>query len=321
MATNPFQETDMSKHTFMDRNPELRMLIAQSDLSPTQLQTFTASIITAYDTYSTGLPDTSAWKTGKLEHVKHGADEVREHGALFGLQGKEIDVMVLLVSAHDTGRLVHEHVKNAIGKLPTWRHGVESAHIAKHAFGEHANTRLCLAMFDAIEHHSDIETPKLVEFHGDKAGYALTCLLRDFDKLTGFEDATRYTADEEFKRKQILTNFSTQRAEKDPETGELKHPTWGDEKGKIVPEGMLDTFLAGKALVRRDCQSYEAYMAQYLAWTFDIQNPEALELSVKRGGPKVVYDYLLAQTKEGAPEQYAKLKAWGEAWQGGVLTH
>ena len=154
--------------------------------------------------------------------------------------------------------------------------------------------------------------PTLAQLHGDQASHALTCLLRDFDKLTGFDDAGRYTADGEFKRKQILTNFSTQRQ---------ADPTWGDEKGKIVPETMLDTFLAGKALVRRDCQSYEAYMAQYLAWTFDIQNPEALELSVKRGGPKVVYDYLLAQTKEGAPEQYAKLKAWGETWQGGVLTH
>lgn len=317
-------EAHMSKNAtpnFMQRNPELRMLISQSDISAEQLQKFTTTIMISYETYSKGLPDTSAWKTGKLEHVEHGAAEVREHAALFGLEGKEIDVMVLLVSAHDTGRLVHEHVKNAIGQLPTWRHGVESAHIAKHAFGEYAKTPLCLAMFDAIEHHSDVETPKLAEFHGDKAGYALTCLLRDFDKLTGYEDAKRYTADADFKRKQILTNFSTQRAEKDPATGEVKNPTWGDEKGKIIPETMVETFLAGKALVRRDCESYEAYMAQYLAWTFDIQNPEALELSVKRGGPKVVYDYLLAQTKTSAPEQYAKLKAWGETWQGGVLTH
>lgn len=310
MATNPWKETDMSKQTFMDRNPELRTLIAKSDITPAILREMTDKILENYTKYAKELPDTSAWKRGKLDHVQRGADEVREHAALFGLDGKQIDVVTLLVAAHDSGRLIHEHVNHSSKQQLPWRHGVESALLAQQAFGPYVKTPLCLAMYLAIYHHSDVTTPTLEEFGDGKASYALTCLLRDFDKLTGFDDAAKYTADEDFKRKQIETNFSTQRKD---------DPTWGDEKGKIVPETMLDTFIDGKALVRRDCQSYEAYMAQYVAWIFDIQNDETLELAIKRGGPLTVFNYLLAQTKTGAPEQYARLKAWAETWRGGLL--
>ncbi|MEO5927939.1 MAG: hypothetical protein ABIO72_04420 [Patescibacteria group bacterium] len=294
---------------FMERNPELRELIAASEIASGQLLNYTEAIRGVYIDYAHGLPNNSAWKTGKLEHVGHAAKDVRTYADLFGLTGKELDVVVFLVTAHDTGRLIHELVQRANGKRLPWPHGVESANFAQHIFGAKRRDPLCLAMYLAIHHHSDIETP-LLEAIGDKATHALICLLRDFDKMTGYENALKYVSDEEFKQKQIDTNFSVQRK---------SDPTWGDEKGKIDPETMLDTFLAGKALVRDDCQSYEAYMLQYLAWVFDIQNREVLEISIKNGGPKHVLTYLLLQLAHGAPEQHERLMAWAETWQDGIL--
>jgi hypothetical protein len=303
----------MQGKKFMERNPELRVLIESMDHGELRfgLRVATEKVMTYYHDYAVGLPDESAWKHGKVEHVTHGTEAIREYSTRFDLVGIEIDVVAFPLVAHDTGRLIHEHVQRATGKMLPWRHGEESALLAAEALGGIGKTPIGRAMLLAIKHHSDMVTPTIEQLGGSKAAFALTGIVRDFDKMTSFDDASKYTNVEEFKQKKILTSFSTQRKD---------DPTFGDEKGSIQPAEHLETFLAGKALERRRCASYEAYMLQYLAWCFDIQNEEILELCVAKGGPKIVFTYLLGQLEAGSPEQYRKLDAWAKTWKDGLLV-
>lgn len=298
--------------SFMDRNPDLRFCIATANVTADQFAGYTAKILKVYETYAAGLPENSAWKTGKVKRATAGAEEVAAHAELFGFTALEVAVVGFPLVAHDTGRLIHEHIQRATGKMPPWRHGEESALFGEDIFGPFAKTPLGRAILLSIRHHSDVTTPTLEDLGGDRAAHALTGIVRDFDKMAGFLNAESYVSDPAFKRRQIETNFQTQRK---------SDPTWGEEKGHIEPASMLDDFLADKALVRRDCQSYEAYMLQYLAWLFDIQNEEILKICVEGGGPRLVLDYLFDRLLilQASTNQFHRLFDWAKTWEGGLL--
>lgn len=300
--------------SFMARNPELRELIKDSDPNlAAGLNAAMEDVVQYYKTYAVNLPDDSAWKHGKLEHIEQGLHGLVKHAEQFGLDEVEERVLAFLLVAHDTGRLLHEHIQDRTDAPLPWRHGEESSLFAIRALGEYAKTPLGKIMVLAIKHHSDIKTPTLEDFDGFKPAHALTGLVRDLDKMSGYDDAKRYTADEVFRRKQIHSNYRTHRKQ---------DPTWGEERGCIDPPQMLDTFLSGNALERRACKSYEAYMLQYLAWMFDIQNAEVLDLCIAQGGPKIVLDYILTQlaAENGDKEQYNRLFEWAASWKGGILA-
>lgn len=295
--------------SFMERNPELRDMVATSGVTTEQFASYTEKVLKVYATFAVGLPDDSAWKDWKAKHAAAGAHEAERHAELFGFNSLEVAVIAFTLSAHDSGRLVDEHVRRATGCPPARRHGELSAIFAETIFEKFAKTPLAQAVLIAIVHHSDNKTPTLDALGGNRAAHALTGLIRDLDKISSFDVADRYVNDEVFKRQRIETNFVTQR---------MTDPTWGDEKGFIVPN-MLADFLAGKALNRPDCSTYETYIAQFLAWLFDIQNDEVLEICVERGGPKCLFRYLIEQLMPTHAPQAMKLAEWAKSWKDGLL--
>lgn len=298
--------------TFMERNPELHDLIAWSGVTVDRLADYTAQVFKVYETFAVGLPDDSAWKDWKAKHAAAGAHEAAAHAELFGFNPLEVAVVAFSLSSHDTGRLVDEHIRRATGCLMKRRHGEVSALFVESIFGDFAKISLGQAILIAIARHSDEKTPSLETLDGNRAAHALTGLIRDLDKISSFDVADRYVHDKEFKRQRIETNFVTQRK---------LNPTWGDEMGRIEPRRMLTEFLDGRALVRRDCQSYEAYILQFLAWLFDIQNDEVLEICMERGGPRILLDYLLERmtSANGDQGQATRLAEWAKTWKNGLL--
>ena len=90
------------------------------------------------------------------------------------------------------------------------------------------------------------------------------------------------------------------------------------ELGRIDPEDALDSFCNGQAIDRSKSRSYERYMLQYLAWAFNIVQPEMLELALHEGGPQTVAAYLRKRL-EVSPDQAARLLAKLQDWKSGVL--
>ena len=133
------------------------------------------------------------------------------------------------------------------------------------------------------------------------AALSLLAIVRDFDKLAGFgaDAARRYVDDEKYKKAQIEANWADWRK---------VDPTWGNEKGRIEPAYMVIQFERRQLLDRSQCQSYEAYMLQYLAWLFDISSPQIVETILRDGGPQIVMDYLRKQLANTSPEQLDRIE-------------
>jgi hypothetical protein len=185
------------------------------------------------------------------------------------------------------------------------------------------STEIWTAMFEAIRCHSFRMTPTVAELGGSDAVHGLVCLLRDTDKLGGWNSARSYTSDPERKARERRANW-TAMIDADP--------AWGNELGLISPSYHLwERFLHGQLLERAKCRSYEAYMLQLLAWLFDVNTPEMLEITIKRGGPDIVFEYLIDRLTIGstklesvaerdeAEHQLAALKQWSTEWHGGIL--
>lgn len=283
--------------TFIERNPRLRVLIAEHpvDLAPARV-----CVEGLYGFLAGHLPDGHVWREGKLAHAKELEAELRAHAAMLGLNEREADVLGFLMLAHDVGRMV-EGVRAVRGD-PKVPHGLDSVDAIKDAMpatGIVPAGPLWDAIFLAIEHHSDPTTFMELKDR-NPAAFGMLTLLRDFDKRGGFAEAARYTSDGDFKARQAAANWPKQR-----ETD----PLWGTERGAILPASMIDVFAARQLLIRKDCQSYEAYMLQLLAWVFDIYNWEILVLTLHGDGPNVVLRYLEEQLPREEYERIAEVYA------------
>lgn len=71
-------------------------------------------------------------------------------------------------------------------------------------------------------------------------------------------------------------------------------------------------------LPRAECRSYEAYMLQFLAWTFDIVHEEVLRRALLRGGPIVVRNYIDRRLK-GSPQR-RRFRAALAGWRNGLMA-
>ena len=311
--------------SFLSRHPALRSLIAESGITTDEIAHAKARILAEYVRLDALLPADHLWKGEKIEHAQNCAQEVSTHATLLGLEGVERDVFEFLLFAHDVGRLQEALEPEGETMERSSIHGTYSAAIIRQALGftEATESPLWHAILLAITHHSDRNTPTRESLGGSDAAFALTCVIRDIDKLGGFDQATSYTADETFKAHERLVSWKRQR-EADPE--------WGKEMNIIAPPDLLwDAFLNGRIPDRSRCRSYEAHMLQYLAWVFDVNTPEILHLIVTGGGPKMVYEYLVSQLQNGSTElrspadreeaarQLAAMQVWANEWMDGVL--
>ena len=76
---------------------------------------------------------------------------------------------------------------------------------------------------------------------------------------------------------------------------------------------MLNLFEREEVIPRRECRSYETYMLQFLAWVFQITQPEMLDIALSERGPQQVVTYLLDQlcaSQEQRDLLLAKLVMW-----------
>ena len=198
-------------------------------------------------------------------------EEIRALAELLGMRTeREIAVAAFCGGMHDLGR-VRRALKFPKDEEP-WRHGEDGTelirrfcrHIIQPAVPDTAyrdSQLLWTIMLGAIEQHSMKDNPTLDELREKypelsplwiKALYALTILTRDVDKASNFDpdNVRKYTEDLEFQRRQREVNWAKRRE---------SDPTFGEVKGRILPEEHLETFLQGRAIDRTKCASWEAY--------------------------------------------------------------
>lgn len=294
----------------MDRYPELRGEIAKFGVTVAQIDRWEQTVFAAYDELAKPLPDTMWWKTQKPAHARRCRKEAREFASVLGLTDLEVALFALLFASHDLGRLVEAGRTHRKEPRATWLHGKDSVDIMRPILGQLAETTLGRWIMDALDHHSDAQDVTLETVGGSRGSFAMCVTLRDLDKLEGFRSAVDYTSNPERKAKERLQNWPEQ---------VRQDPAWGTELGQIDPDRMLDLFAQSQPVPRAECRSYEAYMLQYLRWVFNIVHPEMLVITLREGGPQVVANYLLAQLKRGAPEQYARLLQCLLDWKDGAL--
>ena len=318
--SEPFHAKPQS---FMERNPALREMIAASRITPEEIEEAISATRAIYKRLDKELPDGHNWKYKKLLHAETCAEEVAEHAPLFGFRGVETDVFRFILFGHDIGRL-EQGIRRERGEtVDDEVHGKLSVeHIVK-AIGLRTSGSIWPFILKAIECHSLRVTPKAEDLGGLSPAHPLIQVMRDTDKLGGFDAATSYTSDPERKDKERRANW------KDFLDAD---PLQGTEMGIIAPACFFwSNFLSSQALDRRECRSYEAYMLQLLAWMFDVQTPEMRRVIIDRGGPKIVFDYLIKRLDTGsekletradrieASAQLLALQKWGAKWEGGIL--
>ncbi len=310
---------------FMDRHPAARALIASSGVTREEIRRYTSSVRAEYICVNELLPNDHQWKGHKLAHADACAREVAEHATIFGLEGVERDVFEFILFCHDIGRLEQGRRRSCGETVLDEAHGALSVQLVRTAIGitDENITPLWTAVFRAIECHSFRVTPTGDELGDQRVALPLIQLLRDTDKLGGFDAAKDYTGDPARKARERRANW-TDRIDADP--------SWGNELGLISPSYHLwERFLNGQHVVRKDCRSYEAYMLQLLAWCYDVNTPEMLQVIIDRGGPRTVYEYLVARltigstnlesaaNRDEAAHQLAALQKWAAMWMDGVL--
>ncbi len=276
----------------------MRAVIAGSGLTAQEIDDFGLLVLERYKKLGQRLPENHAWKEGKLIHALKGKEEATTLGPELGMNDLETSALGLLLFSHDIGRLV-EGLRKEAGEPKPWEHGTDSVKELQ-ALNMPGSSEFSQAMYMAIEHHADMKTPDLAACDNNEAGYALSTILRDLDKIAGFEKADKYVNDPGEKRRQIEVNWKKAR-----ETD----PTVGEEHQGIVPESLLDIFESRQPLKRDDCLSYEAFMLQLMAWFFDVTNAEIYPHILATGGPRVLMTYFEQQFGQTHPDQLARIRA------------
>lgn len=304
------QEIPNDAPVFIERHSTVRKLIAESGVTQVQLADWRGQVLEGYRRLAEPLPDTMLWKTQKPKHALDAEHDAREIAPHLGLNALETDVLCLLLTSHDLGRLVEAGRTHRKEPRADWHHGVDSEVQMVPILGLEAETPFGRVLLLAIRHHADAKPVTLEDVGGNEAAWALATVVRDIDKCEGFTQAEWYTANEDTKEKQRHQNWPEQ-IKGDPE--------WGKEMGRIDPPEMLEIFERHELLPRVKCRSYEAYMLQFLAWTFDIVHPEILKRTLKSGGPLVVRDYIDRRLADN-PAQRQRLRDALTNWRDGLMA-
>lgn len=295
----------------MKRHPEVRRAIKRSGIKRAAISDLRSRVIKKTLELAEPLPDSMLYKTQKPQHALDAERDARALAPRLGMNPLETEVLALLLASHDIGRLV-EAQRQADG-LPRAdvHHGVLSADQIRLLLGEEmSSTHLGTCLLAAITHHADAKPVTMADVGDDTAAWALATLVRDIDKAENFEQTYSYLEDASYKESLRHHDWPEQ-IKTDPE--------WGREMGRIDPPEMLDVFERHQLLQRRQCRSYEAYMLQFLAWTFDIVHPEILKRTLASGGPIVVRDYIDRRLAD-EPEQRIRFRTALRNWRRGLMA-
>ncbi len=314
---------------FVERYPNFECELALSDITFKDCEVFQTKIFATYDMFSESIPMESAskhWKLVKPAHARKAFKEVSAFANLLGLSPLLTQYVALTCSAHDLGRMVQANKRvgtkprgfdaifeDAYREIPyddsDERHGYESVLLLRPILGAFCETEAGRWMLDAVLLHSLKANPTLEVCGGSGESLALCGIVRDIDKVLGFQEAADYTGNQERKAKERLQNWLKQ-------TG--TDPEWGTALGRIDPVAFLTATPLEQPIDRQKCRSYEAYMLQFLKWFFGFARSEMQDVALHEGGPQTVAVYLLKQL-EAAPDQRAHLFAVLGSYRGGVL--
>ncbi|OGG36730.1 hypothetical protein A2110_00135 [Candidatus Jorgensenbacteria bacterium GWA1_54_12] len=312
--------------TFLERYPRIRTELTAS-VTVRELYKFLVRIISAYDNIALVLPDTMGWKRIKPRHARECAKRAEEFAPFLGVGELEQAFFAVLFAAHDLGRMVQATIQGlAAGTValsdsfksswdlvlnaerpapyPDELHGLDSVRILRPIFGAFAETDVGRWALTAVECHSHKNNPTLDVVGGVREALELAKTLRDLDKVEGFRATAAYVGNPERKATERLQNWPDRLA---------GDPEWGTELRRIDPPAMLNLFEREEVIPRRECRSYETYMLQFLAWVFQITQPEMLDIALSERGPQQVVTYLLDQlcaSQEQRDLLLAKLVMW-----------
>lgn len=244
-------------------------------------------ITAVYENAASTLPQGDVWGANK---IREGAATAERVELVFpdNILPKNVKHLLELMSyGHDTGRLWQTQMASRGEKPNGIRHGRWSSDLLEPVLANPLGSSLWKAVEEAIDGHSLPKTPSREYFSSDVA-YALCAMLRDLDKMGGFDKANAYTADREHmalqaKKNGLDVSDDNPRAE------------YGEILTKPGKPSVLEVFLLDKAVIRDDCASYEAYMLQFLSWLGDFNLPETRQVVINLGGPAMVLRYLRQQ--------------------------
>ncbi|TAL19985.1 hypothetical protein EPN90_01925 [Patescibacteria group bacterium] len=311
---------------FREQYPGFERTLAAIGLTRNAFEHIQSAIFDTYDRLAAPLPESSKWKHEKPKHARKALTEVCAFAELLGLTEPLMQYIALACSAHDLGRMVQAN-KRASTRPDGFdivfeddrkpipyddndeRHGYESVLLLRPILGLFAETDAGVWLLGAVRHHSRKANPTLEMCGGSEESLALCGIVRDIDKVLGFQDAADYTGNPERKAKERLQNWPKQ-IETDL--------AWGTELGRVDPAEFLTATSLEVPIDRQKCRSYEAYMLQFLKWFFGFVRPEMQEVALNEGGPQIVAAYLLRQL-EATPEQREQLHVMLKTYRNGVL--
>ena len=314
---------------FTEQYPGFERALAFSGITIKDCEIFQTEVFAIYDRLAESIPTESAskhWKLVKPAHARKAFREVNAFANLLGLSPLLTRYVALTCSAHDLGRMVQANKRvgtqpagfdaifdDACRKMPyddsDERHGYESVLVLRPILGAFCETEAGRWLLDAVLHHSLKANPTLEMCGGSEESLALCGIVRDIDKVLGFQEAADYTGNPERKAKERLQNWLKQT---ETDLG------WGTELGRIDPAAFLMATPLEQPIDRQKCRSYEAYMLQFLKWLFGFARTEMQDVALHEGGPQTVAGYLLKQL-EATPDQRAHLLAMLKSYRGGAL--
>ncbi|MFA5750621.1 MAG: hypothetical protein WC895_05430, partial [Candidatus Shapirobacteria bacterium] len=191
------QQPTHPEGTFMQRNPELRELIATSGITADEIAAATEKTRTKYNDLNVLLSAGHGWRDKKLLHALQCGDDIVKYAPLFGLEGVECDVFKFILFAHDIGRLMQGILRERGENPDDETHGALGVTILREALGlsEFNTPPVWNMIFAAIAAHSLRTTPTLEQLGGFASAHALAKLARDTDKKAAFDEAKSYTGD------------------------------------------------------------------------------------------------------------------------------
>lgn len=206
------------------------------------------------------MPKEHAWRWNKLADSAVGGYDVEDLAATFLMSPGLESLLLVAAFAADIGRLAI--VVDGTGKQE-FHGGVSAGILVELGIVERFGDAGSL-MHAAVTWHSLAKTPSLEDLRGDKAAWALCCLLRDLDMCMNIRTAGKYVED---KRRMAR--------ERDSQGFTME--------GAATP-AILERFEAGGPIVRAECKTYVDYMLQFVAWRGNFTFQEVWDRAVAEGG-------------------------------------
>ncbi len=274
---------EKSMPTFMDRYPELREQIFRSELNKYSLVSWRKNFLKIY-------PET-------IDVVLAAEVSFDECAAAYGLYNIERHLFRFLVALFTISktRLVHldsskSTIHNQSNLERTTSKEVSEYFGTMTPFEGQGTVIVICTILNALQHSiSCCAIPATVQ--QDQTVYAYTTFLRDFNAL------------------RIL---------KDP-LAESTNEAWKRTAHCIEPRSLVKQFMSGEILREAGAHTYEAILLARLSLLQDVTHPETIRLLLTDGGPKHLYQHLLAQLHPHQPAQIAHVKSWAAKWQNGAL--